>query len=280
MASQNIPVIGDDLANPATVTYHNFYPEGATQGTEYFYGLPRVAALNGRKTFGAIYCSEGVVCMQIANSEKQQAGRAGIKFLFSTAAAAASTSYTAQCLEAKNSNAQAVVLLLGEQIASRVAAACEQQGYHPQFLQGGNGFTQGEVGDASLAGVLGPVPDFPWFASDTPAMQQFQSAMRQYEPQDFTTNNTYGYSEGSALAWSSAKIFEAAAKGLPSGNVTGQEVMNALGNLPKNDTFGGLTPPITYAKNGPQPSVNCFFVIQLVNHRYSALDGDHPMCAS
>jgi len=99
-----------------------------------------------------------------------------VKFVFSTAAAA--TSYTAQCLAAKNSGATAMALLLGEAIADRVATACEQQGYRPQFLQGSNGFTQGEASSTSLQGVVGPVPDFPWFASSTPAQQQFQSAMR------------------------------------------------------------------------------------------------------
>jgi branched-chain amino acid transport system substrate-binding protein len=279
MAQQPIPMIGDDLANTATTTYPNFFAEGTTDASEYYYGLPKVAALLGKTSYGAIYCSEGAVCSQIANAQKGQASAAGVKFLFSTAAAAASTSYTAQCLAAKNSGATAMALLLGEAIADRVAAACEQQGYHPQFLQGSNGFTQGEASSTSLQGVVGPVPDFPWFASSTPAEQQFQSAMRQYEPQDFTSNSTYGYSQGSSLAWASAEIFAAAAKSLPApGTATGKDVMSALRNLPPNDTFGGLTPPITYSKSGPNPPVTCFFMIKLVNHTYSVLSGGKTVC--
>jgi branched-chain amino acid transport system substrate-binding protein len=172
-------------------------------------------------------------------------------------------------------------LLLGEAIADRVAAACEQQGYHPQFLQGSNGFTQGESQSASLQGVVGPVPDFPWFASATPAEQQFQSAMRQYEPQDFSSSSSYGYSEGAALAWASAEIFAAAAKSLPApGSATGEDVIHALKSLPPNDTFGGLTPPITYSKSGPNPAVKCFFLIQLKNRAYGVLDGGKTVCQS
>jgi branched-chain amino acid transport system substrate-binding protein len=279
MAQQQLPLIGDDLANTATTTYPNFFAEGATDSTEYFYGLPKAAGLLGKTNYGTIYCAEGAVCSQISEGEKGESSAAGVKFLFSTAAAATSTSYTAQCLAAKNSGANAMGLLLGEAIADRVAAACEQQGYHPQFLQGSNGFTQGEVDSASLQGVVGPVPDFPWFASNTPAEQQFQSAMRKYEPQDFTSSNTYGYSEGASLAWASAQIFAAAAKSLPApGTATGQDVMSALRNLPPNDTFGGLTPPITYSKSGPNPPVKCFFMIKLENHAYSALNGGKTVC--
>jgi branched-chain amino acid transport system substrate-binding protein len=281
MSAQQIPLIGDDLANTATTTYPNFFAEGTTDSTEYYYGLPKVAALVGKTKYGAIYCAEGAVCSQIANGQKGEAGVAGVKFLFSTAAAATASSYTAQCLAAKGSGADAMALLLGEAIADRVATACEQQGYHPQFLQGSNGFTQGEAQSASLQGVVGPVPDFPWFASSTPAEQQFQSAMRAYEPQDFTSSNSYGYSEGSALAWASAQIFAAAAKSLPApGTATGKDVIHALQNLPPNDTFGGLTPPITYSKSGPNPAVKCFFLIKLENHSYSVLHGGTTVCQS
>lgn len=281
MGSQPVPVIGDDLATTAPSTYKNFFPEGATQTTEYYYGVPRVAALQGFKKYGAIYCAEGAVCSQIANAQKQQASAAGISFVFSTAALATATSYTAQCLAAKNSGATAVALLLSEQVASEVAAACEQQGFHPQFLQGGNGFTQAEQSASALNGVVGPVPDFPWFASSNPAMKVFQQAMRQYEPQDFTSTPSNGYSEGAAQAWASAEIFGAAAQTLPSGGTaTGAELMQQLYKLPKGDTFGGLTPPISYTPNGTQPPVSCFFEIQLKHNVYSEINGGQPVCKS
>ena len=71
----------------------------------------------------------------------------------------------------------------------------------------------------------------------------------------------------------------AAAKSLPApGTATGQDVMGALRNLPPNDTFGGLTPPITYSKSGPNPPVTCFFMIKLENHAYSMLDGGKTIC--
>lgn len=282
MSTQPVPVIGDDLATNAPGTYHNFFPEGATQQTEYFYGVPKVASTLGYTKFGAIYCAEGAVCAQIADAQKQQSSAAGVKFLFSTAASATAPSYTAQCLSAKSSGATAVALLLAEPVANNVAKACEQQGYHPQWLQGGNGFTQAEASQPAMNGNAGPVPDFPWFASDNPAEQEFQAAMRQYEPQDFKSGTTSaGYSEGAAQGWASAVIFGAAMEQLSSvAHPTGVDVMQALYKLPKNDTFGGLTPPISYTSSGPQPPVTCFFTVQIKNGSYSVLNGGKTTCTS
>ncbi len=280
MAKQDTPLIGDDLANTTTTTYPNFFAEGTTDNVGYYYALPKAAASLGDTKYAAIYCAEASECGQIAQNQKSDAGAAGVSFVFSESASAAATSYLSQCLAAKASGATAVGLLLGEAIAQEVAQACEQQGYHPQFLQAANGFTQGEKDSAALQGVIGPVPDFPWFASSTPAEQAFQGAMRQYEPQDFKSDSTYGYSEGTALAWASAEIFAAAAQSLPPpGAATGADVMKALRSLPKNDTFGGLTPPITYSSSGgANPAVSCFFMIKLAGNAYSQLNNGGTTC--
>ncbi len=278
LASGKVPVIGDDLAKDVMEKYKNFFPEGATQTTGYFFGLPKVAALTGATRFGAIYCAESTACSQIATSQKGQAGAAGVSYVFSAAAKAAAPDYTAQCLAAKNSGANAIALEVATQVAGRVAAACEQQGYHPQWLQAASGFSQSETSVSALDGVAGPVPVFPWFASDTPARQQFQSAMHTYEPGDFSATSN-GYSGAAAAAWASGAIFEAAAKQLPSGKASGADLTTQLYNLPKNDTFGGLTPPISYSSTGgPQPAVKCFFTIQLKSGKYSTLNDGKTTC--
>jgi branched-chain amino acid transport system substrate-binding protein len=279
IASGSTPVIGDDLAGDEMGKYKNFFPEGTAVSTGYYYAMPKIADLLGKKKYGAIYCEESVACSQIALSQKAQARAAGVTFAFSESAAAAATSYTAQCLAAKSAGLTAVALLLAGQVAGEVASACEQQGFSPQWLQAANGFTQQETSVSSLSGSAGPLPVFPWFSSANPAMQEFQDAMHTYEPQDFSSGS-YGYSEASAMAWASAEIFEAAAKNLPAGQDTGADLIAQLYKLPKGDTFGGLTPPITYATTGgPQPPNKCFFEIQLKSGSYIALNGAKPVCA-
>lgn len=280
LSQQPVAVIGDDLASDYTTTYHNFFPEGATQDVGYFYGVPKIAATEGDTKFGAMYC-DYAICSQIANAEKSDAASAGASYVFGREISATATSYLAPCLAAKASGATAVALLLPEQQAGQLAAACEQQGYHPQWLQAANGFTQEEVSTSALEGTVGPLPDFPWFASDNAAEKVFQSAMRKYEPQDFGSSAGDGYSEAAAQAWASAEIFEAAVSSLPSSETpTASDVLQAMYNLPKGDTFGGLTPPITYASSGPQPSVTCFFGVKVGSGSYKVLNGGAPICKS
>jgi branched-chain amino acid transport system substrate-binding protein len=278
IASTTTAVIGDDLAGDEMGKYKNFFPEGTARTTGYYYALPKMADQLGDTKYGAIYCAEAAACSQIATSQKSQASAAGVSFVFSTSASATATSYTAQCLAAKSSGAKAIALLLAGSVAAEVAAQCAQQGYTPQYLQAANGFTEQETTNSSLNGVAGPLPDFPWFSSATPAMQEFQDAMHTYEPQDFSSSS-YGYSEAAAMAWASAEIFEAAAENLPAGQDSSADLEQQLYKLPAGDTFGGLTPPITYSSSGIEPDNKCFFEIELKNGSYTALNGAKAVCA-
>ncbi len=278
LSTQSTAVIGDDLSKNVMGKYKNFFPQGATYVAGYYYGEPKAAALAGAKKFGSIYCAESTACSQIAKAQVGQTGSVGLSFAFKTAASSSAPSYTAQCLTAKGSGADSVALVLNEQVASRVAAACEQQGYHPLWVQGGSGFTQSETTDSALDHVVGAVPVFPWFASSNAAMNEFQSAMRQYEPQDFSSSTANGYSQATANAWASAEIFKAAAMGLTGANPTSQNLIDQLYKLPPNNTFGGLTPPISYVSGAPQPPVNCFFAIELKSHTYSVQKNGTPVC--
>lgn len=278
IATTTTAVIGDDLAGDEMGKYKNFFPEGTARTSGYYYALPKMASQFGDKQYGAIYCAEAAACSQIATSQKGETSAAGVSFVFSTSASATATSYTAECLAAKSAGAKAVALLLAGSVAAEVASACAQQGYTPQYLQAANGFTEQETSNSSLNGVAGPLPDFPWFSSATPAMQEFQQAMKTYEPQDLSATS-YGYSEAAAMSWASAEIFEAAAKNLPAGGTSSADLEAQLYKLPAGDTFGGLTPPITYSSSGIEPDNKCFFEIQLKKGAYAALNGAKAVCA-
>lgn len=279
--SGTVPVIGDDLAKEIMGKYKNFYPEGTTNDNLYYWGIPHLASTMGKKSYGSIYCAESTACQQIAQANQAEAKSAGVTFTFSRSAAADATNYTSQCLVGKSAGANSVGLFLAEPVVLRVAADCQQQGFKPLWLQGSNGFTQSETSASDLT-VAGVVPDFAWFSSQTKAEKTFQSAMKKYEPEVFNASAgslaSYGYSEASALAWSSGVIFGAAASKM-SGTPSGAAVEKGLAQLPKDDTFGGLTPPITYSSPGTlQPGVKCMFTIQLKNHTYSTLNQGKTTC--
>jgi branched-chain amino acid transport system substrate-binding protein len=70
-----------------------------------------------------------------------------------------------------------------------------------------------------------------------------------------------------------------ALKGNSSGTITRQDVINGLAQI-KNDTFGGLTPPISYTASGVQPESFCYFPITVKGGKWTAPNGLTPVCAS
>ena len=284
MASGTTPVIGDDLSKEIMGKYKNFYPEGTTNENLYYWGIPHLASVQGKKNYGSIYCAESTACQQIAEANKAQAKSAGVNFTFLRSASATATSYTSECLVGKSSGSNSVGLFLPETEVVQLTGDCQQQGFTPLWLQGSNGFTQSE--SSADINVVGALPDFPWFSSSNSSEKTFQSAMKKYEPQVFNASAgslaSYGYSEASVLGWVSGAIFGAAAAKLPSsGTATGAELETALSKLPKGDTFGGLTPPITYSSPGSlQSGVKCMYEIELKNHKYTTLNGGKTLCKS
>lgn len=285
IASGSVPLIGGDLSFTDFGQYQNFYPEGTTQDALYNWAPPASAALEKEAKYGAIYCVESSQCKQIVDAQKADAGSAGVSFVFSSGASASASSYTAQCLAAKSAGANAVGLFLAEVTVVQVISSCQQQGYNPLWLTGGTGMTASEA-SATSGTVVGPVPTFPWFAASNPAEQAFQTAMHQYEAEVFTAAPSSlassGYGGAAVEAWVAGEIFAAAASNVPSGTaVTGAAIEAQLAQLPKGDTFGGSTVPLTYS--GPdtkQPAVNCFYLLELRDHKYSVLDNGAPICRS
>ena len=60
-----------------------------------------------------------------------------------------------------------------------------------------------------------------------------------------------------AMGWASAKVFEAAAR--KAGNVSSASLIKALHTF-KNETFGGLTVPMSYGPSGTSDSECAFFM--------------------
>ena len=124
--------------------------------------------------------------------------------------------------------------------------------------------------------------DFPWFDTSNTATRAFQSALKKYAP---SITHGVNYNAAAAQTWAAAKVFEAAAKaGKWGDNPTYAQVKQSLYALPKGDTFGGLTPPLSFS---PQQSsatasntVNCYFVIGVKNNKFTEPQGLKTSCVS
>jgi hypothetical protein len=99
------------------------------------------------------------------------------------------------------------------------------------------------------------VSSFPWWASDTPMQKEYHQAIAQFAP---NTPESYGTSG----VWAAGEILRFSSKSL-SAKPTREELLAGLHTV-KDETFGGLTYPLTYTADpsvqNPMPYFNCGYV--------------------
>jgi branched-chain amino acid transport system substrate-binding protein len=78
-------------------------------------------------------------------------------------------------------------------------------------------------------------------------------------------------------AYASGVMFEAAVKAGGSAQVTPESVKKGLYSF-RDETFGGLTVPLTFTPGQPAVS-NCFFTYQIENGAFTEPNGLRPICA-
>ncbi len=102
------------------------------------------------------------------------------------------------------------------------------------------------------------------------------AALNKYDP-GFTTSANYG--PGATGVWASGMLFAAAAKaGNLGDNPTSAQVLQGLYAL-KDETLGGLAPPLTYTQGKPT-TVDCWFYLGIQNQQFAPTFGTQSACGS
>jgi branched-chain amino acid transport system substrate-binding protein len=265
-----VAVIGGQADTPVWFTNPSFFPSGATVLTSLEMQAYAVKAA-GKNSFGAVYCAEVAACKQTVPALQGYAKAFKLNMATSAAISVAAPSYTAQCLAAKQSGAQALIIDAAYAAGSRFAPACAQQGYSPVYVIPSGAFDNRYLQVAQVNGAFVPTTNALWFAG-TPAVDKFKQAMAKYEP-----NTSLGPNPISG--WAGGVLFGAAAAHLPA-TPTAKDVFTGLYSLPKNDTLDGLTPPLTFHSGAPASQVTCFFLGQINGGKLTAPQGTAPICPS
>jgi branched-chain amino acid transport system substrate-binding protein len=267
-AQQHVAVVGGESDTPVWFTNPSFFPSGATVLTELEMQAYAVKAA-GKTTFGAVYCAEAAVCKQVLPALQGYAKALRLTMSTSAAIAVSAPSYTAQCLAAKQSGAQALIIGASYAAGSRFAPACAQQGYTPAYVIPAGAFDNRYLQLSQVNGAYVPTPNALWFAS-TPTVNQFKQAMAKYEPGTALGPNPIS-------GWTGGALFGAAAANLPA-KPTPADVFTALYSLPRNDTLNGLTAPLNFHRGAPASQVTCFFLGQISGGKLTAPKGTAPIC--
>jgi branched-chain amino acid transport system substrate-binding protein len=137
---------------------------------------------------------------------------------------------------------------------NRLSHSCAAQGYHPRYETATLAVSDVEQGNPDLIGLTAPLSTFPWMNAAIPASADYQQAVAAYAP-GLTLSPT------TSEVWTAGALAQRAAAGLgPTPTPAG--FLNGLWSL-KDDTLGGLAPPLSFIRGQPAPAASCSFVVRM-----------------
>ena len=272
VTQKGIPVVGG--ASPETTfgQYPDFFPSGGTLIT---LAAGTIVSAQGKKNLGVLYCAESPVCAQIVPLAQLSGSLVGLKITPQKISATA-PSYASNCLSLKSAGVDSLYVADNGPIAQRVVSGCAQQGYKPALVDNVTSVTNAILTDPNWAGTKLVATNANPYDSSLPAIKAFQDAVNKYYP---GLTHTSGWAYDDIYPWTAGALFQAAAK---AGNLgptsTPADVTKALYTL-KNETLGGLQPPISY-NAGQVAFTPCWFTEQVSGGQFASLNGDKPTCLS
>jgi branched-chain amino acid transport system substrate-binding protein len=268
LEQKHIPVVGGDVISAPWTSSPVLFPMGTTV-------LPLIeAALKaahdaGQTKLGLVYCVEVPACDVINKHVTETASRYGEQIVYTSRVTVTQPDYTATCLGLQQSGAQAVWLAVEANSQERFANSCQRQNYHPLYLTINQTSTTQEAHNPTLDGMVAPAPAFPWMAGGNAEIDAYHQAIQQYAPSIEESGST-------AIQWASGELFKKAAAGIGAAP-TSDAIFNGLWAL-RNETLGGLTPPLTFSAHQPSPQITCYYLTKIAGGRWTAPYGARLQC--
>ena len=218
-----------------------------------------------------LYCREASSCDAQAKRVRQFAGVYGMQVVFEAQVSIAQPDYTGEVLGARNAGADAIITTVDEASIVRIARSAKRQNWEP-VLAGSytvNNDVLLKAGPDAL-GVLGFSATAPYGSS--PLLKPYREAVARFVP----GARLAGYG---ATAWVQGKLMERLAETFAAlAEPTSADILDALYAL-RDETLGGLVPPITFNK-GPHGRVNrCMVPIKIAKGAIISPLGESFVCA-
>jgi branched-chain amino acid transport system substrate-binding protein len=254
-------------------TAPDFYSTGTTVIAA-VYDEIAAARSAGVTKLANLYCAEIASCAEGVPLIQDFGKGLGVNLVYTSKISSTAPSYTAPCLAAQSAGANGLDVTAASTTVVSVAQSCYSQGYKPIWVTTSGEVTNSWIQTKAFNGMVGDVQDVPWFDDSIPATKTMQSAIDKYEP-GTTTNAAYG--EVAILGWVAGMVFEGAAKAVDLGPTsTSADVVKGLDTI-KDDTFGGLTPPLTFTAGQPT-IVPCSFIVGIKGSHYTEPQGLKTAC--
>jgi len=276
ITAKQVPFIGSAEFQQDYTTNPLFFPTG-TQAVTFDYGLLVEAKKAGVKKIGVLPCAEVAAC-SLGGKLIQGLGQiVGVQVPYVQKITVTQPNYTSVCLAAKAKGVDGLTIVENATTVLRAADQCNQQGYKPRQLN--VSATTGQVwqNQASMDGAI-TTQSNPVLADDsTPALKTFHEALDKYAP---GVTKSDQYNEIDSSVWAGGQAFKLAAQRAKlTPTSTPADVLKGLYTF-KNETVGGLTPPLNYVKGKPT-FTTCWFPQQIKSGKFTPLtQGAKPNCIS
>jgi branched-chain amino acid transport system substrate-binding protein len=183
--------------------------------------------------------------------------------------------YVAPCLALKNAGVDTIANTLGAATSKSFMDQCYTQGYRPVITGQQADLNPVWIKDAAYARGVATIPTFPWWDNSIPAVATFNQVIKQYDPAGLTVAPIIA-----TQAWDTMVVFAAGAKAGKVGDTpTSAQLVAGLQTI-KNDTFGDLTPPLTYANGANAQPPTCAYGAKVAGGQYSLLNSGQRLCTS
>jgi branched-chain amino acid transport system substrate-binding protein len=268
----NVPVLGES-ESPLLGTDPNFYSTGTTVGP-LIWGEVKAATLGKVSKISALYCAEIASCASGVALISSMGKPLGVSVAYSAKISSTASTYTAQCLGSKNAGAQGVTAAAASNVVLSVAASCAAQGYKPVWVTTAGEMTTPWLSQPGVDGSIGNTQDVPWFDDSIPATKAMQAAIKQYSP---ATATSAAFGATAVIGWAAGTVFATVAKTANLTPDSSQSAVIAALDTVKDNTFGGITPPLTYTA-GQAAQVPCSFVVGISHGQWTEPNGLKTVC--
>jgi branched-chain amino acid transport system substrate-binding protein len=267
--SMNVPVVGGLGLDSFWSTNPDFFNTNVDQGA-FVAGQISAAKVYGTK-LGVFTCAELASCKSGIPFFKTLADQVGIGFASVQLIASSAVGYTAQCLALKDEGADVLVPELDGPTTRRSVDSCAQQGFTPKVVLAASDIDAQTLSDVHFNGAVGVTVSPLWYGSSA-LTADWAAAYKAQFPNDVLN----GYS---TLGWQAGVVLGTALKNAPA-TVTAQTVLAGLYAQPAKSTYGGWTPPLTYAKGKPTTTSPCLWYVGIQGGQLTAPKGSAFVCSS
>jgi branched-chain amino acid transport system substrate-binding protein len=273
LEEHKVPVIGGDGTTRVWDQSPMYFSSGSPYPAMAMGAMKGLADL-GHKKQAIIYCVEAEQCGAWRDIAKKHAAEQGVEIVYEAQVSLAQPDFTAECIQAQRNGATGIQSAIDGPSIARLAKACAQQGYKPQYMGISLAIIDSISSEPALEGLMAPQGNFPFTSASTPAEAEYQAIRQQYAP-------SLANSPAVATVWAAGALLREAVKGaaLPAGKVTSRDFLNGLYTI-KDDNLAGLSgTPLTFVE-GQQPKklVNCLFYIRLTGAKWTAPYGSKSIC--